>query len=83
VERKEIRLIKHVELRQAIAERLRHVVLAAINGRDRREYRQYCRLARYVDSTELRDEISLRLEHDDVAVRRRARWAMNACEQPD
>jgi hypothetical protein len=77
-----IRFIKHVELPQALAERLRHVVLAAIDTRDRREYRQYCRLARYVDSMELRDEISLRLEHDDPAVRRRARWAMNACEKP-
>jgi hypothetical protein len=77
-----IRFIKHVELPQAVAERLRQVVVAAIDSRDRREYRQYCRLARYVDSAELRDEISLRLEHDDPAVRRRARWAMNACEKP-
>jgi hypothetical protein len=64
------------------AERLRRVVVAAVDARDRRELRQYCRLARKVDSPELRKELSLRLLHDDAAVRRRSRWALDACEKP-
>ncbi len=78
-----IRYIRHIELSQAIAERLRRVVLAAVDHRDRREFRLYCRLARKVDSPDLRSELSLRLQHVDPAVRRRARWALNACEKPD
>jgi hypothetical protein len=76
-----IRYISHIELPQPIAERLRWVVVAAVDGRDRREYRQYCRLARKVDSPELREELSLRLHHDNPAVRRRARWVLDACEK--
>ena len=77
-----IRYISHIELPRDIAERLRRVVVAVVDRRDRREYRQYCRLARKVDSPELREELSLRLQHDDPAVRRRARWALDACEKP-
>jgi hypothetical protein len=78
-----IRYIRHIELSPVIAERLRRVVLVAVDHRDRREFRQYCRLARKVDSPDLRSELSLRLQHVDPAVRRRARWALNACEKPD
>ena len=76
-----IRRITRIELSQATAERLRQVVLAAVDHHDRREFRQYCRLARKVDSPELREKLSLRLGHDDPAVRRRARWVLDACEK--
>jgi hypothetical protein len=77
-----IRRISRIELPQAIADRLRQVVLAAVDHRDRREFRQYCRLALRVDSPELRENLSLRLMHDDPAVRRRARWVLDACGRP-
>jgi hypothetical protein len=77
-----IRHISRIEIPQAITERLRAVVLAIVDRRDRREFRQYCRLARKVDSPELREELSLRLQDDDPAVRRRARWALDALERP-
>jgi hypothetical protein len=76
-----IRRITRIELPHACAERLRQVVLAAVDYHNRREFRQYCRLARKVDSPELREELSLRLEHDDPAVRRRARWVLDGCEK--
>jgi hypothetical protein len=78
-----IRCIRHIELSQAIAKRLRQVVVAAVDHRERREFRLYCHLARKVDSPDLRSELSLRLQHVDPAVTRRARWALNACEKPD
>jgi hypothetical protein len=77
-----IRHIRRIELPQAIAERVRRVVLATVDRRDRREFRQYCRLARKVDSPELRAELSLRIQQDDPAVRRRARWVLDALERP-
>ena len=77
-----IRHIRQLELPHAIADRLRRVVLAAVDGRDRREFRLYCRLGRKVDSASLRDALTLRLQHVDPAVRRRARWVLDACEKP-
>jgi hypothetical protein len=77
-----IRQVTRIEIPQAIAARLRRVVVAAVDLRDRREFRQYCRLARKVDSPELREELALRLQHDDPAVRRRARWLLEACDKP-
>jgi hypothetical protein len=77
-----IRHISRIEIPQAIAERLRRVVLATVDRRDRREFRQYCRLARKVDLPELREELSLRLQQDDPAVRRRERWVLDALEKP-
>ncbi len=77
-----IRCISRIGLPQAIAERLRQVVLAAVDRHDRREFRRYCRLARKVDSPELREELSTRLQNADPAVRRRARWVLDACEKP-
>jgi hypothetical protein len=76
-----IRHISRIEIPQDIEERLRLVVLATVDRRDRREFRQYCRLARKVDSPDLREGLSLRLQNDDPAVRRRARWVLDACEE--
>ena len=77
-----IRRITRVALPQVVAERLLQIVVATVDRRDRREFRQYCRLARKVDSQELREDLSLRLQHDDPAVTRRARWVLDACEKP-
>lgn len=73
-----IRYITRIDLPHDIAERLRRVVLAAVDHRDRREFRLYCRLARKVDSVELRELLGPRLQHSDPAIRRRARWVLEA-----
>ena len=57
-------------------------VLAAVDLRDRREFRAYCRLARKVDSPELREELWIGLQSDDPAVSRRARCVLDGCEKP-
>ena len=57
------------------------VVLAAVDKCDRREFRSYCRLARTVDSPDLRQVLSDRLGDPDCGVRRRARWVLNALER--
>ena len=73
-------LIRHLTQRELTAtqeERLRGVVLDIIKGRERREFKSYRRLARRVDTPELRQAIR-QLEEGDWDVRRHARWILQA-----
>jgi hypothetical protein len=77
-------LIRHLckmPLPQEVQDRLRKVVLQAVDGRDRREFRSYCRLARKVDSSELRQQLQGRLTWEDSDIRRRARWVLHSLER--
>lgn len=69
-----IRHLKRTPMRLALSERLGDVVLAAIDGRDRREFRHYCRLACGVWSDHLDEEIARRMTSTDAGVKRRAVW---------
>ena len=71
-----IRLLRKVDLNHTQAERLRRVVLAVVDGRDRREFRHYCRLACKLYSPQLRKELTRRLEDENEVVRRHARWVL-------
>ena len=55
------RLLRDVELPAEYAQRLQAVVLSVVDRRDGREFRDYCRLARKVDSPELREQLNQRL----------------------
>lgn len=77
-----IKLVTRVELGTRAAERLRQVVLNVVDGRDRREFRRYCALARKVYDPELRDELLKRLGNEEPVVRRHAGWVLDACEGP-
>lgn len=78
-----LRFIKRTDLSPAYRRRLRRVLLAAVSHRDRREFRYYCRLARTLDDPELRQALAQRLTDSDAGVRRRARWMLEALEQPE
>ena len=78
-----IRRLKRLELDRGIQGRLRTVVVEVARGRDRREYRAYCRLARKVASPELRDRLVALAASEDDAVRRRAGWMLAAVDQPE
>jgi len=71
-----IRLLRKLDLKPGQAERLRRIVLAVVDGRDRREFRHYCQLACKLDSPRLREELMRRLEDENEVVRRHARWAL-------
>ncbi|MBO0861644.1 MAG: hypothetical protein J2P21_24790 [Chloracidobacterium sp.] len=58
------------------AERSRRVVLAVVDGYDRREFIHYRQLARKVASSHLRKELTRRLERENEMVRRHARWML-------
>lgn len=75
------RLIRHLKrgpLTAAQQVRLGLVVLAAIDGRDRREFRHYCRLACGVWNETLEEQVAERIDHIDIAIRRRALWVAQA-----
>lgn len=78
-----IRLLKKLNLKPDEAARLRRVLLAVVDGRDRREFRAYCRLANKLDSEQLRNELTHRLEDNDKDVRRRARWMLDYLIRPN
>lgn len=73
-----IQAIKHMELPSNYSLRLQRVVLAIVDHRDGREFRDYCHLARKVDSPELRIQLMRRLTHNDANIRRRTRWVLGA-----
>lgn len=56
--------------------RLTEVVVAAVNGADRREFRSYVRLARAVDDPDLRFRLETLCESADRRVARHARWVL-------
>ena len=73
-----LKAVTRVPLDDAAIQRLQDVVLAAVDGRDRREFRWYCRLARRVLTPDFEAAIQSRLTDPDPAVQRRARWVLDA-----
>jgi hypothetical protein len=69
-----IRHLRRAALSPAQVGRLRQVILARIAGRDTREFRWYCRLARVVSDPDFRREVD-QLSHSPAEpIARRARW---------
>lgn len=73
-----IRHLKRVPLTVAQKGRLAQVVLAAIDGRDRQEFRHFARLACAIWSDALDQAIALRMASTDPGIRRRATWVGEA-----
>ena len=78
-----IRLIRDVEVTAKYALRLQVVILSVVDRRDGQEFRAFCRLACKVDAPELRTQLEGRLTHDNLDIRRRARWVLDALAQKD
>jgi hypothetical protein len=76
-----IRILTRADLNKATHERLLTVVLAAVDGFDRREFRSYIRLARRVDSDALRQELALRLGSTTARASRHAKWMLAGIDQ--
>jgi hypothetical protein len=73
-----IRHLKRARLSDAQRMRLAHVVLRAIDGRDRVEFRHFGRLACGIWSDFLDDEVAKRMQSPDPGIRRRAAWVAEA-----
>lgn len=74
--------LKRVDLSDEQATRLRVVVLHAVDGRDRREFRGYSKLARHVVDDGLRVALLGRLRAADPGQARRALWVLDALGGP-
>ncbi len=72
--------IKPEMLTPSDAARLRRIILSVVDRRHGWDFGGFCRLARKVDSPEMRQGLHLRLDSDDPLVRRRARWMLNFLE---
>lgn len=73
-----LKAVTRVALDDHAVQRLQAVVLAAVDGRDRREFRWYCRLARRVLTPEFEAALHARLDDPDPDIQRRARWVLDA-----
>jgi hypothetical protein len=73
-----IQAIRRSSTSDAHAARLRHVVLVAVHGRDRREFRAFCRLAASVSDDWLVDQLEQRTRSGDPRSSRHAAWVLDA-----
>lgn len=73
-----LRFLPRAKLTEEQAERLRVVVLHAVDVGDRREFRGYSRLARHLVDDALRYELLSRLRSADPGRARRALWILEA-----
>jgi len=71
-----LRWVKRAPLEPDQAQRLRAVVLDAIERRHRQYFRRYCSLARALDTPDLRDQVRQRLASSDPAVQQHAALVM-------
>ena len=73
-----IRAVRRATLSDSLAAHLRHVVLVAVEGHDRREFRAFCRLAATVADDWLVDQLDQRLRSGQARTVRHARWVLDA-----
>lgn len=73
-----LKAVTRIPLDDTAIQRLQAVVLDAVDGRDRREFRWYCRLARRVLTPDFEAALHSRLTNLDPDIQRRARWVLDA-----
>lgn len=73
-----LRRLKRAFLSAEQQERLRKVILARVSGGGRREYRDYCRLARVLTTPEFKIEVEKLLKVGDENIKERAKWLLDA-----
>jgi hypothetical protein len=74
-----IRGVKRLALTPQQQMRLQDVVLRVVDKGFRREFRDYCRLARHVQSPGFLQELEERLSSFDSNLALRAKWVLDAC----
>ena len=75
-----LRAMRRVQLSDNQKERLRSVIVERIRSGGRREFREYCRLARSLVNSEFRQMVKKEMASTDHSVSRRARWIEQALE---
>ena len=75
-----LRVLRRVQLSDDQKERLRSVIVERIRSGGRREFREYCRLARSLVNSEFRQIVKKEMASTDQRVSRRAKWIEQALE---
>ena len=78
-----IRYVRRAELTAQQRLSLQSAVSKAVYNQDRFKLKDYCRLARAVDSPELRTKLQTRLAGNDPVVRRRAEIVLHSLTEKD
>jgi len=68
-----LRRLRYAALTEAQRARLRDVLLRIVDSRGGREFREYCKLAKVLQTGELREKLETRTGSDDETVAQRAR----------
>lgn len=77
-----IKGLKRTPLTESQRSRLQAAVLAVIEKGFRREFRDYCQLARRIQTAKWLQEIEARLSSKDTGIALRAKWVLEACRKP-
>lgn len=73
-----IKHLRHVSLNNDQKKRLQKVILARVYEKTRREFRWYCRLAKYVADVEVeRQLVELTTEAGSALISRQAQWVLD------
>jgi hypothetical protein len=75
------RALKHVAFTEVETRRVVAIVLAVVNGKDRKEFKDYCRLAKRAATAELRAGLEHALESTDRRTRSRAAQMLSYLEK--
>jgi hypothetical protein len=75
-----IRLVTRLAMDDATSDRLRAIVILVVEGEHRREFRDYIRLARHVDSPTLRESLTSLKDAPSKRTARHARWMLDGLE---
>lgn len=78
-----LRRLKRAPLTKSQQQRLRNVILARLSGPDRRELRDYCRLAAALVTPGLHNDLRAMATSPDARTARHARWALAAVDSAE
>jgi len=76
-----IKRLKKLDLKLEFRRRLQNVVINVIKKGFRREFKDYCRLARHVHSEGFLLEVEKFLKSNDPNLALRGKWVLDACRQ--
>jgi len=80
IKEKILRRLKHAPLTRHQQIVLRRLILRSVDGGGRREFQGYARLAGVLDSPDVRNAMTIRLQSVNAEIRRRAREVLHVLE---
>ena len=73
-----LRALKKSHLTNKESERLQTVIIIMVDKCNREEFRDYCKLARVIGTSTLKEKLRDRLSNQDNNIQKRAKWVLEA-----